>query len=77
MPDADILVVDDNSPDGTGRLVRNHPQFMDSVRLTSRLSDNIAANVIGLALGTALRHWSYKRFVFAVDSQREPEPVRV
>ena len=31
---------------------------------TSRLSDNIAANVIGLALGTAFRFWSYRRFVF-------------
>ena len=49
----------------------------DLLGLTSRLSDNISANVIGLALGTAFRYWSYKRFVFAVDSRREPEPVRV
>ncbi|MDQ3156146.1 MAG: polyprenol monophosphomannose synthase [Actinomycetota bacterium] len=35
-PDADVLVVDDNSPDGTGRLVRNHPRFMDSVHLLRR-----------------------------------------
>ncbi len=47
----------------------------DLLGLTSRLSDNISANVIGLALGTAFRYWSYKRFVFAVDSR--PEPVRV
>lgn len=32
--------------------------------LTSRLSDNIAANVVGLGLGTAFRFWSYRRFVF-------------
>jgi putative flippase GtrA len=31
---------------------------------TSAISDNIAANVIGLALGTAFRFWSYRRFVF-------------
>jgi len=31
---------------------------------TSRLADNIAANVIGLGLGTAFRFWSYRRWVF-------------
>ena len=31
---------------------------------TSRLSDNIAANVVGLALGTIFRFWSYRRWVF-------------
>jgi putative flippase GtrA len=31
---------------------------------TSPLADNIAANVLGLALGTAFRFWSYRRFVF-------------
>jgi putative flippase GtrA len=31
---------------------------------TSRLSDNIAANLVGLGLGTAFRFWSYRRFVF-------------
>jgi putative flippase GtrA len=31
---------------------------------TSRLSDNIAANVVGLVLGTTFRFWSYRRFVF-------------
>ncbi len=31
---------------------------------TSTLSDNIAANVIGLALATAFRFWSYRKFVF-------------
>ena len=32
--------------------------------LTSRLADNIAANVVGLVLGTMFRFWSYRRFVF-------------
>lgn len=35
-PDADVLVVDDNSPDGTGHLVQSHPQFRERVYLLSR-----------------------------------------
>ena len=31
---------------------------------TGRLADNIAANVVGLVLGTTFRFWSYRRFVF-------------
>lgn len=31
---------------------------------TSPLADNISANVVGLALGTAFRFWAYPRFVF-------------
>lgn len=30
----------------------------------SLLADNIAANVVGTALGTLFRFWSYRRFVF-------------
>jgi putative flippase GtrA len=36
----------------------------DVMGLTSRLSDNISANVIGLALGTAFRFVTYKYVVF-------------
>ncbi|WP_225753627.1 GtrA family protein [Actinotalea sp. Marseille-Q4924] len=32
--------------------------------LTSPLADNIAANVVGLALGTAFRYVAYRRLVF-------------
>ena len=32
--------------------------------LTSPIADNIAANVIGLGLGTLFRFWSYRRWVF-------------
>jgi putative flippase GtrA len=39
--------------------------------LRSPLADNIAANVVGLALGTAFRFWSYRRFVFR-PAPREP-----
>ncbi|KQW43963.1 hypothetical protein ASC77_21450 [Nocardioides sp. Root1257] len=34
--DADVLVVDDSSPDGTGMLVRRHPAFGRRVHLLSR-----------------------------------------
>jgi putative flippase GtrA len=42
----------------------------DLMGLTSRWADNISANVIGMALGTAFRYWSYKRFVFAPTTDR-------
>jgi len=49
---------------------------------TSALADNIAANVVGLGLGTAFRFWSYRRFVFpallpeaAVDDQNDDDQV--
>ena len=42
----------------------------DVLGLTSPLADNIAANVVGLGLGTAFRYWSYRRFVFTAP----PDP---
>ncbi|GAA1658422.1 GtrA family protein [Kribbella alba] len=40
------------------------------------LADNIAANVIGLGLGTLFRFWSYRKFVFreeiALDEAEHP-----
>ncbi len=51
----------------------------DVLRLTSALADNISANVVGLALGTLFRYWSYKTFVFtstaSVDPARDALPV--
>lgn len=41
---------------------------------TSALADNISANVIGMALGTIFRFWSYRRFVF-IAAPRPTEPV--
>jgi putative flippase GtrA len=35
--------------------------------LQSALADNIAANVVGLAVGTTFRFWAYRRFVFTHD----------
>lgn len=49
---------------------------------TSRIADNIAANVVGLALGTTFRFWSYRRFVFpallpeAADLSADPPQQR-
>ena len=35
----------------------------------SRLADNVAANGVGLVLGTAFRFWSYRRFVWVTPEQ--------
>lgn len=42
--------------------------------LTSPLADNISANVIGLALGTAFRFFAYRRWVFKAPTA---QPVGV
>ena len=39
---------------------------------TSTLADNIAANVVGLVLGTTFRFWSYRKFVFTAV---KPAPI--
>jgi putative flippase GtrA len=49
----------------------------DVLGLTSRLADNISANVVGLALGTVFRYLTYKKFVFAGEpatNQQIDEP---
>ena len=37
----------------------------------SRLADNVAANGVGLVLGTTFRFWSYRRFVWAAPAEVE------
>jgi len=49
----------------------------DLLGLTSSLADNISANVVGLALGTLFRYWSYKRFVFGVSAPAVPARTAV
>lgn len=48
---------------------------------TGRIADNVAANGIGMALGTLFRFWSYRTFVFPrvapVEARDEPTPVGV
>lgn len=45
----------------------------DVLGLTSRLADNISANVVGLALGTIFRFLTYKRFVFGPPTPGLPD----
>lgn len=40
------------------------------------VADNVAANVIGLGLGTAARFWSFRRFVFVHPAQAGGVPER-
>jgi putative flippase GtrA len=42
--------------------------------LDNVVADNVAANVVGLALGTAARFWAFRRFVF-VTPRQQPAPV--
>lgn len=43
---------------------------------TGPVADNISANVVGLALGTLFRFWSYRRFVFpAVPDPDEQKAI--
>ena len=37
----------------------------------SRLADNLAANGVGLVLGTTFRFWSYRKFVWAAPTEVE------
>lgn len=39
--------------------------------LDSQLSDNLT-NIVGIALGTLFRFWSYRKFVFAGDALVDP-----
>jgi len=51
----------------------------DLMGLTSRLADNVSANLVGLALGTAFRFVAYKYVVFAGAERRdaaEAQPSR-
>jgi putative flippase GtrA len=42
---------------------------------TSRFADNVAANGVGLVLGTLWRFWSYKRWVFLPNEPGAPTPA--
>lgn len=43
------------------------------LHIRSVLADNIAANVIGLGLGTIFRFWAYRTFVFAKKPNETPQ----
>jgi putative flippase GtrA len=48
----------------------------DILGLTSRLADNISANVIGLGLATAFRFWAYRTYVFGAPPLHVPDEWR-
>ena len=41
----------------------------------SQLADNVAGQLVGTAIGTLFRFWSYRRFVFPVTQAPPPEPA--
>ena len=43
--------------------------------LRDAVSDNVSANVVGMALATAFRFWSFRTFVFVPDASA-PDDVR-
>ncbi len=45
----------------------------DVLGLTSRLADNISANLVGLGLATAFRFWAYRTFVFGAPPLTVPD----
>jgi putative flippase GtrA len=44
--------------------------------LDDPISDNIAANVVGLALGTAARFWAIRRYIFRHPAELRREKLR-
>lgn len=74
-PDADILVVDDNSPDGTGLLVQAHPSYPDRIFLLSRSEKD--------GLGAAYRAgfaWAVERaydVIVQMDADLSHPPARI
>jgi hypothetical protein len=45
------------------------------VVFTSLLADNVSANLVGAALGTLFRFWSYRRFVFVGPAAQDAPDV--
>jgi putative flippase GtrA len=45
--------------------------------LTTRLDDNISANIVGTLIGTAIRWWAYRRWVFVdvADAERDEDSI--
>lgn len=42
----------------------------DALGLRSPLADNVSANVVGMALATVFRFWTFRTFVFRADAGR-------
>jgi dolichol-phosphate mannosyltransferase len=56
LPGAEVLVVDDNSPDGTVKQVRAHPGFGTRVHLLCRAEKSGLGDAYRAGFGWALRH---------------------
>ena len=44
--------------------------------LRDAVSDNVSANVVGMALATAFRFWAFRTFVFASSAAPDPDRLR-
>ena len=75
VPPVDILVVDDDSPDGTGNLVESHPEFGRRVFLLKRPRKSGYAGACKEGF-----HWGYDRGYDAcgtIDADRSHDPSDV
>ena len=54
VPDAHVLIVDDSSPDGTARIVREYAEQSDAVRIIERVGQRGLASAYRQGFGTAL-----------------------
>lgn len=76
QPDADILVVDDNSPDGTSALVAAHPAFGRRVHLLNRADKDGLGAAYRAGFTWALAHTSYDVIVqMDADLSHPPDQI--
>jgi len=61
-PSVDVLVIDDSSPDGTGKIVQGHPRFGDGLQLLSRAQRTGLADAYRTGMAQALSA-GYQRIV--------------
>ncbi len=75
LPEADILVVDDNSPDGTGKLVAELAQSNRRIHLLSRAGKQGLGTATRAGLEWAIQH-NYD-FVINLDADHSHDPARL
>lgn len=74
-PDANVLVVDDSSPDGTGQLVRHHREFMDRVFLLKRAEKEGLGAAYRAGFGWALDNGYTELVQMDADFSHPPERI--
>lgn len=72
LPDADILVVDDSSPDGTGKCVQEISQAIDGVHLVTRPKKEGLGKAYVTGFKWALEH-KYD-YIFEMDADFSHDP---